>query len=456
MSIDQDDNVRGPTPHIRDRWVNYRFIPQHLAADESGLWVAESSLPLLAHVDQHGNVVGPTPLEVPDATRGDVHGLGLDRDGVWVRFTTGLTHFNPRSGQQREVLIPGAHLAVGDEAIWTLGVDGHLVRVDLQTATPEAFAPVGVASALLAAHGLVWVMVWDPPRTIVVRIDPRTGNVVGSTVTDGAAQTLLGTPHGVVARVWRRVGASRRIDDTLVSLDRQGIVLGERIITPTGVDATLHGDEVWVSARDPFDDGLLGLPSAVRKVRADGTEELIPVPGSVDRLTSGSRGIWARLHTRNDSSWFGSVIEVSEGGRTKAHGMSTIDVTEYLPPPPAAIEAKPVEESVRDRLAESLLLGGVAVDPDTGAHLPRPYIEGVTFEDVRLEKSFPDTEVVALFRAEEHPGLLFGRRRRVWEASGELSGSIDVMDVNLMEDVMACGYGLPRNPEADGSGICWF
>jgi len=44
----------------------------------------------------------------------------------------------------------------------------------------------------------------------------------------------------------------------------------------------------------------------------------------------------------------------------------------------------------------------------------------------------------------------------MWEDDGAISDVIDVIDVNLMEDIEACGYGLPRNPPPDASGIAWF
>lgn len=99
---------------------------------------------------------------------------------------------------------------------------------------------------------------------------------------------------------------------------------------------------------------------------------------------------------------------------------------------------------------------GVGSDPETGAEIRGPYIRGVTFEDVRLEGKFPKTEMVALFRSEHQPGVLFGRRQRIWEEDGAFSGVISVMDVNLMEDIEACGYGLPADPRAAPSGVAWI
>jgi hypothetical protein len=30
------------------------------------------------------------------------------------------------------------------------------------------------------------------------------------------------------------------------------------------------------------------------------------------------------------------------------------------------------------------------------------------------------------------------------------------MDINLMEDIEACGYGLPLNPIVGDDGLSWF
>jgi hypothetical protein len=229
------------------------------------------------------------------------------------------------------------------------------------------------------------------------------------------------------------------------------------MIAPTGVDAALQGDELWLSGRDPFDERLRGLPSVMRRVPADDDrEELIAVPGTVDRLSSGPHTLWGRLDERSAERAFGSLVAIGEDRAVQRTSLTELEVGAHLPPPPPTIEARPTEEKVRNRLARSLFGGRRSARPKAGKESRRPYIRGVTIEDVRLERSFPNTRVVVLFRAEQRPGVLFGRRRRIWEDSGELSDVIDVMDVNLMEDVEACGYGLPVEPHVGPEGISWF
>lgn len=119
-------------------------------------------------------------------------------------------------------------------------------------------------------------------------------------------------------------------------------------------------------------------------------------------------------------------------------------------------DAEDTERAVRERLAGAVFGGWAGPDPLTGTKKSRSFIRGVTFEEVKLEGTFPNTEIVMLFRSEEHPDVLFGRRQRVWEYSGDLSGAISVMDINLMEDVESCRYGLPSEPAPDAFGVAWL
>jgi hypothetical protein len=53
---------------------------------------------------------------------------------------------------------------------------------------------------------------------------------------------------------------------------------------------------------------------------------------------------------------------------------------------------------------------------------------------------------VALFRSEDHSGVLFARRQRIWDDDGALFDVISVVDVNLMEDVEGPVLGSPAGP----------
>ena len=64
-----------------------------------------------------------------------------------------------------------------------------------------------------------------------------------------------------------------------------------------------------------------------------------------------------------------------------------------------------------------------------------PYGRGVSFEEVRLDGEFPDTQLVILLRAESHPGVLFGRRRRLWEQDGSRVEMADILiGIHLQEE----------------------
>jgi hypothetical protein len=99
-------------------------------------------------------------------------------------------------------------------------------------------------------------------------------------------------------------------------------------------------------------------------------------------------------------------------------------------------------------------LFGTWIDDDGRQY---PFIDGVEPVSVDLRLAFPSTQVVVLFRAATHPGVLFGRR---WDLYDDLGNpeSLDYAELGLKEDVEAAGYGLPP-PDAstpDPDGIAWF
>lgn len=122
------------------------------------------------------------------------------------------------------------------------------------------------------------------------------------------------------------------------------------------------------------------------------------------------------------------------------------------PEPPAGLDLDAHDRRQLDLLRGTLLGGRTG---ETGA--TRPFITGVTFDDVRLEDAFPSTAVVALFHADGYPGVQFGRRWALYDVLGDPS-NLEHADIGLMEDVEAAGYGLPAPEDCvpgDG-GIVWF
>lgn len=69
----------------------------------------------------------------------------------------------------------------------------------------------------------------------------------------------------------------------------------------------------------------------------------------------------------------------------------------------------------------------------------------------------PGHHIVALFQAEDGPGVLFGRR---WDLYVELGNPVDheYADIGLMEDVQSACGGLPAPDSCvpDANEVVWF
>ena len=106
-------------------------------------------------------------------------------------------------------------------------------------------------------------------------------------------------------------------------------------------------------------------------------------------------------------------------------------------------EAREIELEAREEVEQSL-----------GSYFR---VRGITVEDVRIEGEYPRTEVVIVFTSVDHPDVVFARAVPVWLEDGEYCDLASVAAVNLEEHIVACGHGLPRQPEPDGpGGLVWF
>lgn len=130
------------------------------------------------------------------------------------------------------------------------------------------------------------------------------------------------------------------------------------------------------------------------------------------------------------------------------------DLTQFLPPvtPPQGVDLASYETEELEKMRGSLL-GGWRSESDE----EHPFIGGVVFESVELEGEFPHTAVVARFRADERPGVLFGRRWNLYDDLGNVE-PLEYADMHLMEDICAAGYGLPPPDQCvpDEDGVVWF
>jgi hypothetical protein len=130
----------------------------------------------------------------------------------------------------------------------------------------------------------------------------------------------------------------------------------------------------------------------------------------------------------------------------------------YFPNRPDVVEIDPgeVERRFRDKLSQTLMSLHERRTAGSEEVELVPFERDARFTEVRLEKSFPHTEIVVLFELEGHEGVRFGARRRVWEDDGAISAIIDVFDTNLSENISNRRDDLIRQQQPDQSGIVWL
>ena len=451
-------------PHYPDHWAGRRFTPRLIAPTATAAWVIESGLPLLARIDTAtGEVTGPLPLERPESAHPpEAAALVATDDAVWVRWSEGVTRFDPSSGEQRSLALGGGRLlAAGEEGVWTLGPDGLVARIDHQATRVElAGASETRVHNLAVGAGAVWTLssADAPGRCTLSRLDPSTGALDGTLTLEGnpgwSPRALMVESGSVWVSVWRK-GTAGRSRKFLVGVPASAMSITSEIeIDSTGAVGPVLDGELWVLGEQPSSPER-GMPTTLHRLDATSGAPIgeVPVSGWIDSLVAGPASVWGCLERHEQ--WPCPVIEIDPSGTERVLSLDHLDVSAQLPPPPRPIRARPVEEEIRDSLARVLFGGWIGTDPDSGEKIQRPYIRGVSVEEVRLEGKFPDTLVVALFRAHDRPGMLFGRRQRVWEDDGTYSGVIDVLDVNLMEHVETLRNGLPADRQPDDTGVVW-
>lgn len=450
-------------PHFRDYWAGRRFTPRFIAPTPSAVWVMEGGLPVLVCVDPARlAVTGPITLARPEGSGREAHQLAATEEAVWVRWRDGLTRFDVAKHEQRSLDVPSVGLALGAETTWVLAGDGRVGRVREDSGGLELLGePEERRQWIAVGFGAVWTLAWTPVsprsgRSTLSRLDTSTGRVEGTLALDGLPQALLVDETAVWLYVWRW-DAAREIDAYLVRVDPEALDPTSELRAPEMIGPVLDG-VAYLLADDPSADAPRGQAAEVRRIDAV-TGNLLsrtPVPGWViNWMVAGPSSLWGCLERRGE--WPGPVVELpADGGAARIVSLDSVDLSAHLPPPPPRVDARSTEEAIRKRLADAFFGGWIARDPNTGAETRHPFVRGVTFEQVRLEGSFPTTEVVALFRSAQHPEVLFGRRQRIWDDDGAFSTVINVMDINLMEDIEACGYGLPADPKPDTSGVVWF
>jgi hypothetical protein len=298
---------------------------------------------------------------------------------------------------------------------------------------------------------------WRYPGTVAVIDDAGTLEVIGPVPGSGG---VVCADH---ERVWL-LGFGQETDDDPAPQARQ-VLLGEgRVAAPLAVRlqrpvAVLDGfvvDIKWPGSPG----GAAGRRTGARGDREGAVVRFVPVDGGDPReaepadLTPDTT-VW----TGGGEVWFGnpgtSTLAVAAPGTSSLRELRIgIDCRPWMPQPqlPAGFDVDRFEQSQLDRLRESFLGGWHTEDGDM-----RPFIEGVSFDTVELRGHFPGRQIVALFHAQDRPGIQFGRH---WWLYDELGNPVEheYADIGLMEDIESAGGGLPAPASClpDSDGVVWF
>ena len=83
-------------------------------------------------------------------------------------------------------------------------------------------------------------------------------------------------------------------------------------------------------------------------------------------------------------------------------------------------------------------------------------LRNVVLEEIRLEGSFPKTEVIILFRSHHRPEVRFGHRERIWSDDGVYVAEGSGIIATNLEETIIFAPGLPLDAEPDAAGVIWI
>jgi len=213
------------------------------------------------------------------------------------------------------------------------------------------------------------------------------------------------------------------------------------------------GDEVWLGPHTLPKSSSSSVSTQLRRMDISTGEltAVVEVPGLLTDLSVGPAGLWGFLSIPVGGFKKVARIDADSGRVVDVLDLAEIDARPFLPPPPGPIDPEPVERELRDELAEHFQNAH-----PTMAQARDTMLASVVFEDVRLEGSFPRTEIVILFRTHYRPQLLFGRRERIWSDDGEyVTDGATVIWVNLEESIIF-EPSLPLDVQPDETGTIWI
>jgi hypothetical protein len=324
-----------PMTTSRDYWVGYRFTPRLIAAADSGVWVVENHLPLLVRIDPgSGAVSGPEPVGHGDPAGRGAHDLLALGGALWIRWSDGISRFEPRSADERWLALSAAGLAVGDAGVWALTGDGRLARVDSEA---HGFEPVGEPEvrrhSIAVGHGAVWTLTWThvPGGSTIARVDATHGHVEAQLAVEGSPRQIMVDREAVYVRVWRR-DTRDRVEESLLRVDpATAEQTAELRITPAGAGGAVLAGTFWSPDVDPYAQEDRHAPSTARRYDATSGELLasVELDGWITAIAPGENSVWACLERRGEPG--GAVAELTQAGTRQTIELSTLDVSAHVP-----------------------------------------------------------------------------------------------------------------------------
>jgi streptogramin lyase len=132
-----------------------------------------------------------------DHQRGAPPSVAAGLGSVWAIVAppptgpSSLWRIDPLTGASKSITVPSALIGVtvGRDAVWAVGTNGEVVRVDPKTDEVTTTIVTGYGATKLAA-GLDAIWVLNPARGMVVRIDPQTNTVVGTIAVGAGAKAI--------------------------------------------------------------------------------------------------------------------------------------------------------------------------------------------------------------------------------------------------------------------------
>jgi ABC-type branched-subunit amino acid transport system substrate-binding protein/streptogramin lyase len=275
------------------------IAPSNIAVGEGAVWVLDSEAETVARLDPATQAVkrfpaGPRPTDLAVGGGAVWVGNGAGSDSFGVRTTTSISRVDPGSLKvtgtvelSRRLSAYGAspsggfpRLAVGAGAVWAVGVDNRIYRIDPRSARIMAKIPVRTQVTTLAAGAEgVWFLNSNDHK--LTRIDPATNRVAETISIKARGRSGIAVGGGAV---W-----VTSPDDGLLVRIEPGPPPRSRLIDVGGqLSFVSYGDAAAWTAN--FQDGVVTRVDG----RTNAVTEQVPVE-AVQALAVGAGSAWVSV-----------------------------------------------------------------------------------------------------------------------------------------------------------------